>query len=117
QRAGRPADIDELAGIRGACSRFCAARRDLTMLASGERFLVRAATARDRGERRARGAARVRNGEVIDDITQRALVAPRDAELVAAPQAEQQVPSPFERQVRTGHERAVSLVALAEPMS
>src|SRR5690554_3080723 len=103
--------------MSGACPTFCAARRALTMpAASGERFLARAAAARDRRERRARGAARVRYGEQVDDIAQRALVASRDAELVAAPQVEQQVPSPLERQIRARHERAVSFVALAEPV-
>src|SRR5690606_34727153 len=56
----------------------------------------------------------MRDGEQIDDIAQRALVAALDAELVAAPQAQQQIPSPLERQVRSRHERTVSLVTLAE---
>src|SRR5690606_6882303 len=80
----------------------------------GERLFLRATTARDRRERSARRATGMRDGEQIDDIAQRALVAALDAELVAAPQAQQQIPSPLERQVRSRHERTVSLVTLAE---
>src|SRR5690606_21972169 len=79
----------------------------------GEHFFLRATAVRDRREGRACRAARMRDGEQIDEVAQRALVAPLDAELVAAPRAQQQVPPPGERQVRPRDERAISLVALA----
>src|SRR5262249_48968979 len=55
--------------------------------------------------------------EQVEHVAHRALFATREAKLVAAPDADQEVPAPFERQRAARHEHLVRLEALAEAIA
>ena len=68
-------------------------------------------------EQQARRARRARQRQDVEHVADRARLAARDAELVAAPHADQQIPAPFERERAARHEHVERLEALAEAMA
>src|SRR5512139_2994926 len=68
-------------------------------------------------EQQARGAGGTGQGQEVEHVTDAAGLAACDAELVTAPNALQQVPSPFERERMMRNQLFEILEALAKPVA